>query len=163
MALGRDEIRDIFKRTVIVRKPTYGIVRGYHELPYVCLGESYESAHRTTRVRGTIHVSPHFVIRPSEYMPKYEDLFGGEEMDIALSGRVFGFLGFPDKSVECSSDSLEVKHLDASIDQVLSESIDDLERREDITTGVIITPSSRHYPVSIERFIATILDDEFSF
>ena len=52
--------------------------------------------------------------------------------------------------------------LDASVESTLSRTLDDLERNEDITTGVILTPNSRYYPVSIERFISSILEDEFS-
>ena len=32
---------------------------------------------------------------------------------------------------------------------------------EDITTGVIITPESRYYQISVERFITHILEEEF--
>jgi hypothetical protein len=60
-------------------------------------------------------------------------------------------------------ESLEVKHLVENIDTVLSQNLDELERKEDITTGLFITPDSRYYPISIERFITSILDDEFSF
>jgi len=162
MSLSADEMRQIFQRTVVVRKPTYGIVCGYHELPYICLGESIEAGWQTTRVKGKVHVSPQFLIRPQHYAPRYEDIFGEENVDVALCGRVFGFLGFPRSPVECSSEHLEVKHLTASMDRVLAESLDELERMEDITTGVIVTPNSRYYPVSVERFIASILDDEFS-
>ena len=162
MSLDRDELQDLFRRTVIVRRPTYGIVRGYHELPYICLGASSESGHSTTRVKGRVHVSPRFVIRPTWCMPSYKDIFGEDNVDLELSGRVFGFLGFPNHPVECKSEYLEVKHLSGSVDQALSESLDELERMEDITTGVIITPDSRYYPVSIERFISAIVEDEFS-
>jgi hypothetical protein len=48
------------------------------------------------------------------------------------------------------------------MDRVISEVLDELQRHEDITTGVIVTPNSRYYPVSIERFIASVLEDEFS-
>ena len=163
MSLSPAEMQEIFRRTVIVRRPTYGIIKGYHELPYVCLGESFDPSARTTRVKGKVHVSPQFVIRPEHYAPSYGDIFGEDNVDMALAGRVFGFLGFRRKPVECSSEHLEVKHLDASVDQALAESMDELDRTEDITTGVIITPDSRYYPVSIERFISSVLDDEFSF
>lgn len=162
MGLSPEEMREIFERTEIVRRPTYGIVSGYHELPYVCLGASFERGHQTTEVRGKVHVSPRFVIRPSRYEPSYEDIFGEGNVDTALAGRVFGFLGFRSRPVECKSDHLEVKHCGASVARVLADTLDELERREDITTGVIITPNSHYYPVSIERFISTILDDEFS-
>jgi len=162
MGLSADEMRDIFQRTVIVRRPRYGIVSGYHQLPYVCLGESFEPGKETTKVSGKVHVSPRFVLRPARCEPRYEEIFGDENVDLALAGRVFGFLGFRGRPIECKSEHLEVTHLHGSVDYVLSETLDELERFEDITTGVIVTPNSRYYPVSLERFIASILDDEFS-
>lgn len=162
MALSGEEIRDLFRRTVIVRRPTYGIVRGYHELPYVCIGESAESGFTSTRVKGKVQVSPRLVIRPSHYLPSYGEIFGDGNVDEELSARVFGFLGFANRPVECKSEYLEVTHLRDSVDAVLSSSLDELDRREDITTGVIISPDTRYYPVSIERFISAIVEDEFS-
>jgi hypothetical protein len=154
------ELREIYEQTVVVRAPRYGIVSGYHELPYVCIGESFKSGHNTTVVRGKVQVSPQFVIRPQHYNPSYEDLFG-EDTDSALVGRIFGFLGFAERPVECKSEFLELKHVDAGIDRVLSETQDELERKEDIATGVVVTPNAQYFPVSVERFIASVLDEEF--
>lgn len=162
MSISPEEMREIFQHTKVVRRPTYGIVRGYHELPYICLGASLESGYASTRVRGRVQVSPQFVIRPQHYAPSYEEVFGEENVDAALMGRMFGVLGFRHKPVECSSDFLEVKHLQDSVEEALSDSMDELERMEDITTGVILTPNSRYYLVSVERFIASVLEDEFS-
>ena len=58
MGLNPYEMRELFDQTVVVRKPRFGIVSGYHELPYVCLGESIESGYTTTRVKGRVQVSP---------------------------------------------------------------------------------------------------------
>jgi len=162
MPLSADEMRELFRATVIVRKPTWGIVKGYHELPYVCLGRATESGYGTTRVKGKVQVSPQFIIKPKHYAPNYEEIFGEDNVDVALMGRVFGFLGFPDKPVECTSEMLEVNHLEEPVDRVLSECLDGLDRAEDIATGVIISPDSRYYPVSVERFISSVLHDEFS-
>ena len=162
MSLNQEEMRDIFERTRVIRRPTYGIIRGYHELPYVCLGESCERGFTTTKVRGKVQVSPQFVIRPSHYSSTYGEIFGDENVDIALSGRIFGYMGFRSRPVECKSEHLEVNHLNASIDSALSSTLDELERHEDISTGVILTPDSRYYLISIERFITTILDDELN-
>ena len=161
VGLDRYELRDVFDRTVVVRRPSYGIISGYHQLPYICLGESSEPGSRTLRVRGKIEVSPQFVLRPSHYDPNYEDIFGEENVDVELRGRVFGFLGFRRRPVECKSDHLEVSHLEVDVERALKESMDELERFEDITTGIIITPNVQYYQVSIERFIASVLDDEF--
>lgn len=161
MPLDSEDIREIYLRTRIIRKPTYGIVRGYHELPYVCLGQSTETGQRTVVIRGRIHVSPQFIIRPSHYKSSYDEVFGDDATDTALCGRIFGFMGFPRRPVECKSEHLEVTHLDTPLEDALSNVLDKMERMEDITTGVILTPDSRYYPVSIERFIAGILDEEF--
>ena len=163
MSLDPREMQAIFDQTVLVRKPTYGIVKGYHELPYVCIGEAIESGYRTTQVKGKVMVSPQFVITPDHFGPSYEDIFGDEHVDQELTGRIFGFMGFRDKPVQCKSDYMHVEHLNASIDAVLSDTLEELERREDITAGVMICPNAQYYPISIEKFISTILDDEFKF
>ena len=160
--LSSNEIREIYRQTRIIRRPTYGIVSGYHQLPYVCLGESFASGRETTQVRGTIHVSPRFILRPEHLSPDYGAIFGEDNVDVQLAGRVFGFLGFRDKPVECTSEHIEVHHLEYSIEHALVQVQDEMERMEDITTGLILTPNSRYFPISVERFIATILDDEFS-
>jgi hypothetical protein len=160
--LGSDEMSEIFRRTEIIRRPTYGIITGYHEVPYVCLGATEGPRAGTTEVRGKIQVSPRFLIRPSWYEPSYQDIFGEGNVDQALAGRLFGFLGLRGRPVECKSEHLNVSLMDRGVAQVLAEVLDELERKEDITTGVILTPSSRYYPVSIERFIAGIIEEEFS-
>ncbi|GMU93223.1 MAG: hypothetical protein AMXMBFR4_22810 [Candidatus Hydrogenedentota bacterium] len=160
--LSSEEMREIFRSTRIIRKPTYGIVSGYHTLPYVCLGASEDRSSGTTRVRGKVHVSPRLIIRPAHCEPSYDDIFGEDNVDEALVGRVFGFIGLRSKPVECKSEHLEVNLLGRSVEQVLADTLDELERLEDITTGVFVTPNSRYYPVSVERFIASILEDEFA-
>lgn len=158
---NHEELRQVYESTRVLRKPTYGIVSGYHELPYVVLGESFESGYDTIRVKGTVQVSPRFIIRPSHLEPSYEEVFGEENVDVHLMGRIFGFLGFRGRPVECKSEHLEVNHLNQSLDSLVARTRDEFERHEDITTGLIITPDARYYPVSIERFISAVLEDEF--
>lgn len=162
MSLTEHEMKRLFRKTVIIQKPRYGIISGYHELPYVCLGANYDSDTGTLRIKGKIHVSPRFVIRPEHLMPRYQDIFGEDNVDIEIAGRMFGFLGFPQRPVECKSEHLEVTRLEESVDQVLAKTMDELERMEDIATGVILSPNTRYYPVSVERFITSILDEEFN-
>lgn len=162
MSDSPDNLRELFHRTVIVRKPTYGIISGYHELPYICVGAAISPERGVLRVRGTIQVSPRFVIRPTHYSKSYGEIFGEDNVDMALAGRVFGFLGFPRHPVECSMEGLEIRTLPGTLDEAISASLDEMERQEDITTGVFITPDARYYPVSVEAFIASVLEDEFS-
>ena len=112
-------------------------------------------------MQGRVQVSPRFVIRPPQFGPSYEEIFGEENVDKALVGRMFGVLGFQGRPVECKSEYLELKHLDSPVERVLNETLDHLERHEDITTGVIIAPDARYYLVSVERFISSVLEDEF--
>ena len=74
---------------------------------------------------------------------------------------MFGYMGFRGKPVQCKSEYMQVEHVDASIDVVLSNELEELERKEDITAGVMICPNAKYYPISIEKFISSILDDEF--
>ncbi len=161
MTLDKRAMRDIYDRTIILRTPTYGIIKGYHELPYICVGDALESNTGSMRVQGRIHVSPQFLIKPKGYDSSYSDIFGDDDVDVAIAGRMFGFLGFPNRPVECSSEHLELSHLPDTIDEAISACLDDLERMEDITTGLILTPESKYYQISIERFIAEIIEDEF--
>lgn len=163
MSLNSEEMRRIYRGTVIVRKPTYGIVRGYHELPYICLGPSFEPGFETAKVTGKVQVSPQFIIRPSHYSPSYDDVFGEDNVDESLTGRVFGYMGFPKKPLEFKSEYLNIEHNHESVDQLLATCLDELDRREDIATGVLISPDNRYFPISVERFISSVLDDEFSF
>jgi hypothetical protein len=161
MSLDKRALRDIYDRTIILRSPTYGIIKGYHELPYICVGEALEDASGSMRVRGKIHVSPQFIIKPKHYSSSYSDIFGEDDVDTAIAGRMFGFLGFPNRPVECSSEHLELSHESCTVDEIVSKCVDELERTEDITTGLILAPESKYYQISIERFIAEILEDEF--
>jgi hypothetical protein len=162
MSLSAEEMRELFEETEVIRRPRYGIVRGYHELPYICFGQALDAPYETMRVKGSIQVSPRFVIRPSHLLPRYRDIFGEDNVDAELAGRMFGFVGFRDRPVECVSENLEVENFASPVQEVIQRELDHLDRYEDITTGVLYTPNSRYYPVSIERFIATILEDEFS-
>lgn len=161
MSLSPQELKEIFDRTVVVRQPRYGIVSGYHELPYVCVGEGIERDSRTTRISGKIQVSPRFVIRPQHLEPSYREIFGEEHMPEALAGRMFGFLGFKGRPVECRSEYLKVEHLQTPVEESLNDALDYLERMEDITTGVLVSPNPEYFPVSVERLIAAVLEDEF--
>ncbi len=161
MDLNQHEMKSLFDRTVVIKQPRFGIVSGYHELPYVCLGESIESGYQTTEVRGRVQVSPRIVLRPSHLEPSYEEVFGTENVSNAIAGRLFGFLGFRGRPVECKSDYLHVSHSESSVDRVLAETLDRLERMEDITTSVLISPNAKYFPISIERLISAVLEDEF--
>jgi hypothetical protein len=153
-------LQHVFQETHIIKKPTHGIVVGYHRLPYILLGESRERHDRSLEVRGQINVSPRLVWHPDYHGLKYEELFGEENIEPALVGRVFGFLALRGKPVNFESEYFKVKEMEMNSDQLIDAVLDELERKEDIETGVVHSPDVRFFPVSIERFIASIVGEE---
>jgi len=85
------------------------------------------------------------------------------ESDVAarprLVARVFSFRYAPRLSLE--SEDLKIQRQERDASGHLERILDELSQREVINTGVIATPDVRFYPVSIDRFIREILDQEF--
>ena len=161
--LDRDSplFREVFEETEILRKPTAGFVAGYHVLPYILLGRSLGKADNVVEIRGKISVSPKFVISPEHLGPTYGELFGPDGIDEDIVGRIFAFPYLKKHQVNIQSDDLSVKNLNRRLESVLASVLDELERKEIINTGVVVTPNIRFYPVSIEKLILKILDKEF--
>jgi hypothetical protein len=157
---NRAYLQHVFRETHIIKKPTHGIVVGYHRLPYILLGESRERHDRTLEIRGQINVSPRLVWHPDYHGVKYEEMFGEENVEAELVGRVFGFLALRGKPVNFESDYLKVKEKEMNTDLLIELVLDELERKEDIETGVVHSPDVRFFPVSIERFITSIVGEE---
>ena len=144
----------------MVRKPLTGIIAGHHVLPYVLVGPEGAEGARALEVRGRIRVSPRMVIGVGGDGPTYGQVF--EERDVmhrALVARVFSFRYAPRLMLE--SEDLRIQRQDRDPRAHLELVLDELARREVINTGVILSPDVRFYPVSIDRFIREILDQEF--
>ena len=56
--------------------------------------------------------------------------------------------------------SLTIREMRSALSH-LDRVLDELSRREVIDTGVIVSPDARFYPLSLDRFIREILDQEF--
>ena len=156
-----DLIRHIFEHTRIIKRPTYGIVSGEHKVPYVLVGESLKHSTGTFEARGEIHVSPRMVWTPNYPSKTYGELFGEEDLPKGIMARTFGFLSFRGEPVEIQSEHLKSKELRMNVEDAESRILDELARKEDIETGVINSPDVRYFPVSLEKFISSILKDEF--
>jgi len=152
-------LRHVFDETRIVRKPLTGIITGYHILPYILVGPEDEHPSRSVEVRGRIKVSPRLVIGPGEG-PTYGELFGERElMDRRIVARVFSFRYASRVALE--SEDLKISRQEREADSHLERVLEELAQREIINTGVIVSPDVRFYPVSLDRFIREILDQEF--
>lgn len=153
-------LRHVFEETRVLRKPLAGIVTGYHVLPYILVGPEPERTGHSVEVRGRIRVSPRLVIRPWEVRPTYGEVFGETElMDRALVTRVFSFRYAARLSLE--SEDLRIRRQERDPEGHLERVLDELSRQEVINTGVIVSPNVHFYPVSLDRFIREILDQEF--
>jgi hypothetical protein len=152
-------LRHVFDETRIVRKPLTGIITGYHVLPYILVGSQEDHPGRSVEVRGRIKVSPRLVIGPGEG-PTYGDLFSERElMDHRIVARVFSFRYASRVALE--SEDLKITRQDREAGSHLERVLEELSQREIINTGVIASPDVRFYPVSLDRFIREILDQEF--
>jgi hypothetical protein len=144
----------------VLRKPLSGIVAGYHVLPYILVGPEHDQPSRSVEVRGRIRVSPRLVIPVGGDGPTYGEIFGERElMDRRLVARVFSFRYAPRVSLE--SEELRIRRQERDVQGHLDRVLEELTSREIINTGVIASPDARFYPVSIDRFIREILDQEF--
>jgi hypothetical protein len=153
-------LRAVFSETEIVRKPLTGIISGYHVLPYILVAPEHDQPARAVEVRGRIKVSPRLVITAGRDGPTYGELFGERElMDQRLVARVFSFR-YASKVV-LESEDLAIRRHQHDPGRHLERVLDELSRREVIDTGVIRSPDARFYPVSLDRFIREILDQEF--
>src|SRR5262245_52511051 len=153
-------LRHVFEETRVVRRPVTGIITGYHTLPYILVGTEREQPGRAVEVRGRIRVSPRMVITPNRDGPTYGELFGERElMHHTLVARVFSFRYAPRLMLE--SEDLQIRRHTRAAEDHLQRVLEELGQREIINTGVIISPDAHFYPVSIDRFIREILDQEF--
>jgi hypothetical protein len=160
-AWGDEEfLRHVFEETRVVRKPLSGIITGYHVLPYIVVGPEHDRPNHAVEVRGSIKVSPRLILAPGRDGPTYGELFGERElMDHRLIARLFTFRYASRVSLE--SEDLNIRRHDRDAEVHLERILDELAQREVINTGVIVSPDARFYPVSVDRFIREILDQEF--
>jgi hypothetical protein len=63
--------------------------------------------------------------------------------------------------VTLESEDLTIQRSDRNPQSLVERALDELAQREVINTGVILAPNVRFYPVSLDRFITEILDQEF--
>ena len=111
-------------------------------------------------MRGRIRVSPRLVITPGRDGPTYGELFGETElMDRTLTMRVFSFRYA--SRVSLANEDLRIRRHDRDTRGQVERVLEELTQREVINTGVILSPDIRFYPVSVDRFIREILDQEF--
>lgn len=174
-----ERLRRIFDRTEIRRTPLTGIVQGYHTLNFSLVGPDdtiatddgdpeTESPSPDTGSRGSvlltgkISVSPKLILPMTSDPERFGDVFPEEEafMDRSLVGRVFAFAVGKGRNLRIRNEHLSVESFADSDGILLERVLDDLERSETIDQAVIWCPEPRFYPISLEKFILSVLERE---
>lgn len=171
-----ERLRRVFERTEIRRTPLVGIVRGYHTLPFTLVGpdDADDSAapadaseapapRGSVLLKGKISVSPRLIVPVSPDGESFGDAFPEEEpyMDRGLRARIFAFAAGPGRNLRVRNEHLSVETFSDSDAILLERVLDEMDRGEVIDRAVIWCPEPRFYPVSLEKFIFSVLEREF--
>jgi hypothetical protein len=164
----QDRLKHIYKTTDVRRLPITGIVAGYHSLPFTLVGPNDETDEGKTnpgslKLTGKIMVSPKLVLSLSPGDERFADMFPEAEpfMDKSIVARMFSFSTAYKKNYRIRNEHLAVEEFPDEGKDLLNTVLNELSRAEIINMGVIWCPSPRFYPISLERFIASVLDREF--
>ncbi len=165
-----EKLRRIYENTDIRRLPLTGIVSGYHTLPFTLVGPNDESDAEegetgSLKLTGKISVSPKLVIPVSPQDERFADIFPEPEstpfMDRALVSRVFSFRLAARNNLRIRNEELSIEAVPEPSEELVEKILNELTRGEIINRGVIWCPQPHFYPVSLERFIVSVLEREF--
>ncbi|HKP96963.1 MAG TPA: hypothetical protein VJ385_14530 [Fibrobacteria bacterium] len=164
----QDRLKLIYKTTDVRRLPITGIVSGYHSLPFTLVGpndetDSGDANPGSLKLTGKIMVSPKLVLSLSSNDERFADMFPEAEpfMDKSIAARMFSFSTAYKKNYRIRNEHLSVEEFPDADRDLLNTVLNELSRAEIINMGVIWCPQPRFYPISLERFIASVLDKEF--
>lgn len=164
----QERLKRIYAMTDVKRVPITGIVSGYHTLPFTLVGPNDEAEETpanpgSLKLTGKISVSPKLVVSLSPNDERFADIFPESEpfMDRSMVGRVFSFSTAYRRNHRIRNEHLTVESFPDPDQDLLERVLNDLSRAEIINMGVIWCPQPRFYPVSLERFLVSILDREF--
>lgn len=167
----QERLKRIYAMTAVKRVPITGIVSGYHTLPFTLVGpndekeeaEGFSSKSGSLKLTGKISVSPKLVVSISADDERFAEIFPEADpfMDRSITSRVFAFSGAYRKSHRIRNEHLTVEEFPDPDQELLEKVLNELSRAEVINMGVIWCPQPRFYPISLERFIASVLDREF--
>lgn len=165
----QDRLKQIYQSTDIRRLPLTGIVAGYHTLPFTLVGPNDESDDSSAKGRGSlkltgrIMVSPKLLFTLSPGDEHFADMFPEEDpfMDKSIVSRFFSFSTAYKKNYRIRNENLSVEEFPDGDRELVEKVLNELSRAEIINMGVIWCPQPRFYPISLERFIASVLEREF--
>ncbi len=162
-------IKKIYQQTDIKRVPITGIVEGYHSLPFTLIGpnpnylaQGASQSARSLKLTGKISVSPKLIFSFNSDSDHFEDIFQENEpfMDKSIVGRIFSFQSPHKNQLKIRNENFAIEEFPDSDEDLLEATLNDLNRGEIINMGVIWCPQPKFYPISLERFIYSIIDRE---
>jgi hypothetical protein len=162
-----ERLKLVYQRTDIKRLPMTGIVAGYHTLPFTLVGPNDEKEGvdnpGSLKLTGQIKVSPKLVIPINPHDERFAEIFPEAEpfMDRSIVARMFSFSNAYRKNYRIRNEHLTVEEFPDGDRELMEKVLNECARAEIINMGVIWCPQPRFYPVSLERFIASVLDREF--
>lgn len=162
-----ERLKSVYQATDVKRLPMTGIVAGYHTLPFTLIGPNDEeeggAGTGSLKLTGQIKVSPKLVIPISPHDERFADMFPESEpfMDRSIVARMFSFSTAYRKNYRIRNEHLTVEEFPDGDRELLERVLNEMARAEIINMGVIWCPQPRFYPISLERFIASVLDREF--
>ncbi|MBF0430294.1 MAG: hypothetical protein HQK83_03385 [Fibrobacteria bacterium] len=156
-------IKKVYDDTSISRIPISGIVKGYHILPYILVGPNKSVDTGSVKLSGEITVSPKLILSLNALEEKFEEIFDEPEpfMDKSLVSRSFSFKLLQKENKKVQNDNMSIERTQIPDKELLENVLDELDKKETLNTGVIWSPHPNFYPVSLEKFIVSILDKEF--
>ncbi len=158
-----DFIKSVYHNTRIHRKPITGIVSGYHVLPYILVGPDNSQKTGSILIKGQVTVGPKMVIQLSDQETLFSEIFDEPEpfMDESIVGRSFSFRVSQQGKNKISHEKLSIIKTEEPYKELIESELDKLIRSEILNTGLIESKHPQFYPISIERFILSIIDKEF--
>jgi hypothetical protein len=160
---SNEDLKEIYSKTDILRRPISGFVSGYHQLPYILIAPNDENPSHTVEINGKINVSPKFIISPQALQETFGDVFDPETFKNDIQGRVFSFAYSNNRRLKVESEYFKLQNFEEKPEEHLNRVNDTLMAQENTRTGLIFGPKFQYYPVSLDRFISEIVDREFKF
>lgn len=155
-------LKEIFNKTNVIKKPISGIISGYHEISYILITPDDSNPSFSVEVSGTIKVSPKFVISPNSLGDSFGDIFDKETFDKEIQARMFSFVYSRNKNVKLENVKFQIINIEVNAEKHVNKIHEQLLREENLKTGLILGPQFRYYPISLDKFVSEILDREFT-
>ena len=164
--MSEKQLLKVFEETKILRKPLTGFIKGHHLLRYTLIGPNLLKGTGSVCLRGIIQVGPKtlFSLNPKQ-QEGLSVIFEQDQVwdqDKTLVHRSFLFDIAQVRNMKIRSRSFKYDILNEDYQTALTHYSDELNQKESVNRGLVFSPNPHVYPVSVEKFIMSVLDQEFN-